>query len=439
MKITSRQLALDVIGKVVNQGAYSNIALDNALSSSDLSPEDSGLATEITYGTLKYLNTIDVILSGHSKMPLNKLESNVLNILRMSLYQLRYLDRIPDYAVINEAVNMTKEVSPKASGFVNGILRSYLRDNGEVKFRSKLEKLAFEYSFPLWMVKMLSASYKSRVEEILIGLNARPVVTYRVNTDRISRDEAVKLLEKEGFNAVPTKISPYGIEVRGGSAVLGNRLFTEGFLTVQDESSMLCAPLLEPKEGKRYFDLCSAPGGKATHIAELAHDRANVIAFDIYDNKIKKIEENKERLGLKGISTRRQDATVFVKSYEGKGSVLLDAPCSGLGIIRKKPEIKYTKSENELREITELQRKLLETAKRYVEEEGYLVYSTCTLNPEENENNVRWFLEHNPDFVPERIDLGDFENLLYTEDGFVTVLPNETMDGFFLARLKKRS
>jgi 16S rRNA (cytosine967-C5)-methyltransferase len=435
----ARRVALETLMKILNEGAYSNIALDNALSSVSLKDDDKALATELVYGTLKRLVTIDMMIGRNSTTPMDKIEDMVLGILRMSVYQLKYLDRIPDYAVVSDAVELAKEWNPRVSGFVNAVLRSISRDDSVPKFRSKLERMAYEESFPLWMVMHFSRNYKSRTQEILEGLNERPAVTYRVNTLRITRDKALSELRSDGFSAEPTAVSPFGIIVSGGGSVAANRFFSEGLLTVQDESSMLAAPLLEPVAGGTYLDLCSAPGGKATHIAELSGDRARVLAYDIYEAKIRTIMENADRLKLNGIEAGMHDAGEPMPEFFGIGSVLLDAPCSGLGIIRKKPDIKHTKTQEEMDGLPNLQRRLMDVAKLYVKTGGSLVYSTCTLNPSENEDNVRWFLENNPDFEAERIQLGDHPNLIYSEEGFVTVLPTGTMDGFFLSKLVRRT
>jgi len=438
MLTNAREVAVEVLGKVLNQGAYSNIALDNAFSSAKLKDEDTSLVTEITYGTLKHLITIDMILEKNISISLKKVESNVMNILRISIYQMKYLDRIPSYAVINEAVNLTKKYSKTASGFVNGVLRGYLRKvDEELTFKNELEKDSFTYAFPLWMVKLFKEQYGKNYRKIMEGLNERPSITYRVNRLKMERGEALERLESLGYHAEKTKISPYGIEVKGGRSVLDNPLFKEGALTVQDESSMLVAGLLVEETATSYMDLCSAPGGKTTGIAELTGDQVPILAFDIYESKLKQIRENKNRLGIKSIKPILHDAKVMMNEFKGTSNVLLDAPCSGLGIIRKKPEIKYTKGQKELNSLVSLQKELLNVAKAYVREDGLLVYSTCTLNKEENEENARWFLAENKDFEVYPVELGQVENLIYTKEGFVTILPGNTMDGFFVARFRK--
>jgi len=438
MFTNAREVSVDVLGKVLYQGAYSNIALDHAFSSANLKEEDTGLVTEIIYGTLKYLLAIDKIIEKNSTMPLNKLEDDVLNILRISIYQMKYLDRIPSYAVLNEAVNLAKIKSKGASGFVNGVLRGYLRSQDEkMTFGSKLEKDSFNFSFPIWMIELFQTQYGKNYKKILAGLNERPVITYRVNTLKMERAEALQKLLELGYDARETEISPYGIEVKGGKSVLLNPLFQQGILTVQDESSMLVAPLLV-EENRKYMDLCSAPGGKTTHLAELSDDRAMIYAFDIHESKVKLINENKKRLGLQSIITEINDGLNYLPQHSESANVLIDAPCSGLGIIRKKPEIKYTKTQKDLEELVAIQRALLETAADYVPSGGILLYSTCTLNKRENEENVRWFLENHAEFSPIPIELGEHENFAYTEEGFLTILPGKTMDGFFISRLRKK-
>ena len=432
-----RETAVEILGKVLHQGAFSNLLLDRAIQSGQVKEEDVGLLTEIVYGTLKYLLTIDEILKRNTKISLSKTERYVLDVLRVSVYQMHFLDRIPPYAVINEAVNLTKKKAPKASGFVNGVLRGYLRKKDEVyTFHKKMDEEIYEYSFPAWMIQLFKNQYGDKYLEILSGLNERPVITYRVNTLKMSRDTALDELKKLGYSAEKTAISPYGIEVTGGKSVMQNPLFREGILTVQDESSMLVAPLLV-SEGYEYLDLCSAPGGKTMHLAELLHDQVPVHAFDIYESKLRLITENRDRLGLTSVTIRKNNGLHILPEYVGKAHVLLDAPCSGLGIIRKKPEIKYTKTPEELLELVKLQRDLLETAMNYIPSGGTLVYSTCTLNKTENEENLRWFLERHKDFEAVPIDLGEGDHLQYSPEGFLTILPGKTMDGFFISKLKR--
>lgn len=438
MEMNARELAVDILSRVLYQGAYSNLALDQGFKSQPLKEEDRGLVTEIVYGTLKHLLTLDELLKRHMSLPLEKVERQILLILRISIYQMKYLDRIPPYAVINEAVNMTKKKSKKASGFVNGVLRGFVR-KGEAphSFENEMEEAVFTHSFPQWLITLFQKQYPENYQLILEGLNERPAMTFRVNTLKSTREEALTRLLALGYEATATDLSPYGIEIIGGRGVLSNPLFQEGILTVQDESSMLVAPLLVDTSGP-YLDLCAAPGGKATHLVELTKGLQPVYAFDLYESKLKLIRQTKERLGLAPLQVEKNDARVFMPSFKEGAQVLLDAPCSGLGIIRKKPEIKYTKNQEELASLVALQRELLTVAKDYIPKGGTLLYSTCTLNRSENEENLRWFLKNEKDFEVVPITLGQGSNLQYTEEGFVTILPGKTMDGFFIGKLRRK-
>ena len=438
MKSNAREISARILDNVLYKGAYSNIALNSAFSSANLDPLDSSLAAEIVYGTLTYLYTLDKLIEMNSKMPLKDIDKSILNILRSAIYQMEYLDRVPDYAVINEAVEITKIEYQQASGFVNGVLRGYLRNqNKEMKFKNKKEELSVRESFPIWLIDLLRDQYGERYIDIIKKLNDRGNITLRVNTLYASRDEMMATLEDEGFVVRETDISPFGIEVISGNNIFNLDIFKEGKITVQDESSMLVAPELINDFDNIYIDMCSAPGGKVTHISELTKDIEDVYAFDIYDNKIKQIRENKKRLKIDSIKEEKRDAREIKDDLLLSGSVLLDAPCSGLGIIKSKPEIKYNINEEKMESLVIFQKELLEAADHYVKKDSYLVYSTCTLNKKENEENIRWFLEKYPNYKVEDLTFNDGDNILTSKEGFKTILPTATMDGFFIAKLKK--
>lgn len=438
MKSNAREISARILDDVLYKGAYSNIALNNAFSSANLDPLDSSLAAEIVYGTLTYLYTLDKIIEMNSKMPLKRIDKSILNILRSAIYQMEYLDRVPDYAVINEAVEITKIEYQQASGFVNGLLRGYLRNkNKDIKFKNEKEKLSIRESFPIWIIDLLRSQYGERYIDIIKSLNDRGNLTLRVNTLLTTRDEAMDILENEGFNVRKTDISPFGIEVISGKNIFNLGIFKDGKITVQDESSMLVAPEVTNNFDNTFIDMCSAPGGKVTHIAELTKDLKDVYAFDIYNNKIKQIRENKNRLKIDSIKEEKRDGRSVKENLISSGSVLLDAPCSGLGIIKSKPEIKYNISKDKMESLIILQKELLEAADLYVKKDSYLVYSTCTLNKKENEENIRWFLEKYPNYKVEDPSFKDGDNILTSKEGLKTVLPTRTMDGFFIAKLKK--
>ena len=438
--VNAREVAVNTVMQVLEEKAYSNIVLNRNLNESSLESKDKGLVTELVYGTIKYKYSIDKILKKYLDKNFDRIDKYILNILRVCIYQLRYLDKIPAFAAVNEGVELAKKkVSTGASKLVNGVLRNYIRNKND-KFYNEdniYEKLAFVYSYPQWMVKLFINQYGENIaENILKGLNNRPSVTVRVNSIKSEFDEVYDELVNLGYDIEEGCIVPEAIRINKGSSIESNKLFQEGKITVQDESAMLVATVMELKDNMTVLDLCSAPGGKTTHIGELMNNTGKVLAFDIYDHKLDLIKSNVDRLGLSNIEAQILDATEFRSEYENYADrVLIDVPCSGLGIIRKKPEIKYTKKEKELKEIQTIQRKILENASKYVKVGGNLLYSTCTINKDENEKNIRWFLKNHDNFKVKTINFGSAENLVYDELGCVTVLPNEYMDGFFIANL----
>ncbi|MCB2340946.1 16S rRNA (cytosine(967)-C(5))-methyltransferase RsmB [Clostridium estertheticum] len=438
----SRLVAVTVIEKVLNDNAYSNIVLGLELNKSELSDKDKALVTEIVYGTLKYKYTIDKILQHFVKNGFDKLESFVLNILRISVYQIRYLDKVPSFAAVNEAVNLTKQKSNiGASKLVNGVLRSYIREIDAKYYNEEndIERLCFEYSFTKSLVKLFIKQYgPQKAEEILKGLNYKPDVTVRVNTLKLTYKEIWEKLIENGYNIEEGYAASEAIRIIKGKNIENNILFNEGNITVQDESAMLTAPSMDLKLNMKVLDLCSAPGGKTTHIAELMKNTGHVRAFDIHKNKLSLIEENVERIGIINTTCEAQDATEYVPDlFEYADRVLIDVPCSGLGIIRKKPEIKWSKNIKDINNIIDIQRSIMDNASKYVKKGGVLVYSTCTLNKDENEGNIDWFIESHCEFKIEPLFFGEFDNIKYSDKGYVTIFPNEYMDGFFITKLIK--
>jgi 16S rRNA (cytosine967-C5)-methyltransferase len=438
----SRLVAIIVLEKVLNEGAYSNIVLGLELNKSELNDKDKALVTEIVYGTIKYKYTIDKILCSYVKKGIDKLDSFVLNILRISIYQIRYLDKVPSFAAVNEAVNLTKKKSNiGASQLVNGVLRSYLRNSDAKYYNEKddIDRLCFEYSFTKFLVKLFIKQYGfESTEEILKGLNYKPDVTVRVNTLKLTYKEIWEKLIENGYNIEKGYVFPNAIRIIKGKNIENNLLFNQGYITVQDESAMLPASSMDLTQNLKVLDLCSAPGGKATHIAELMENTGHISAFDIHKNKLSLIEENLKRIGITNTTCEVIDATIYTENlFECADRVLMDVPCSGLGIIRKKPEIKWSKHINKLQGLVETQRKIMENASKYVKKGGVLLYSTCTLNKEENEDNIDWFIESHPEFKIEPVFYGKYNNINYSDKGYATILPNEYMDGFFIAKIIK--
>ena len=438
--MNSREVTIKVLEKVLEEGAYSNIALSNELNNSDLNDKDKALATELVYGTLRKLNTLDMIIKSFVK-DIKEMNKRTLNILRVAIYQMQFLDKVPSYAACNEAVELAKTVSEKDSKLVNGILRNYSQKEGviELEFVNKIGEMAYEFSFAPWMIRMFIKQYgEPETLRILHGLNKKPKVTVRVNNLKGDYEDIFEELQGLDYDVEEGFICPEAICINNGRAIDKNPVFQEGKITVQDESAMLVAPLLELSDNLTVLDLCSAPGGKTTHIAELMNNTGKVLAFDLHENKLELINENAKRLGITNIETQEMDATKINSDLINLGDrVLIDVPCSGIGIVRKKPEIKWNKTRKDLRDIIEVQRNIMENAWQYLKPNGVMVYSTCTLNKEENEDNLEWFLREHNDAKIEKVYLGKSDNLRYNKDGSVTILPNEYMDGFFIARLRK--
>lgn len=436
--MNSRSIALKILNRVFNEGAYSNLVLSSELNNSNLNDKDKALVTEIVYGTIRRKNSLDTLIASFVR-DIKMMDKRVLNILRIAMYQLKFLDKVPSYAACNEAVEQAKKISISSSKLVNGILRSYgKKGESGLVFKNKIYELAYTYSFEPWLIRLFIKQYgEEDAIRILNGLNLTPKVTVRVNSLKGDFDEVFEELEEFGYNVEEGYICPEAISIKGGKSVEDNKVFNEGKITVQDESAMLVAPLLDIAHDETVLDLCSAPGGKTTHIAELLENTGKVLAFDLHKNKLGLIKENCKRLGIKNVELKQMDATKIDVNLIGAGDkILLDVPCSGLGIIKRKPEIKWNKNREELKEIVKVQREIMENAWQYLKQGGTMVYSTCTLNKEENEQNIEWFLNKHKNCTLEKVFIGNGDNLRY-ENGMLTVLPNEYMDGFFIAKLKK--
>ena len=438
--MNSRELAVSILERIINQGSYSNITLSKELNDSELSDQDKGLVTEIVYGTLRRLKTIDMII-GSFVRDISIMDKKIFNILRVAIYQMEYLDKVPSYAACNEAVEIAKEVSEKESKLVNGILRNYLKKEGkmDIEFRNKIDEIAYEFSFESWMIRMFIKQYgEKETIKILNGLNCTPKVTVRVNNLKYDYDEVFEELENLEYDVAEGNVCPEAIIIKGGRGLESNPIFLEGKITVQDESAMLVAPLLDIEEGQTVIDMCSAPGGKTTHISELLNNTGEVLAFDLYEKKLNLIKETAERLGITNIKLAEMDATKLNENLVGLADrILIDVPCSGLGIIRKKPEIKWNKKRKDLKDLALVQREIMENAWEYLKKDGIMIYSTCTLNKEENEENIEWFLSKHKDAEIVKVFIGNGDNFKYDNLGTLTILPNEYMDGFFVAKIKK--
>ena len=435
-----RELALKILNRILNERAYSNLVLSSELNECELSDVDKALITEIVYGVLRRKKTLDIIISNFVK-DIKLMDKSVINILRIAIYQMNFLDKVPAYAACNEAVEEAKKVSENDSKLVNGILRSFTKNPDDIEVKgNKIDEYAYKFSFEPWMIRLLFKQYgEAQGKKIMAGLNCTPKVSVRVNSIKSDYDEVYDALEEMGYDVEEGSVCPEAVIIKGGKSIESNPLFNEGKITVQDESAMIIAPLLDLKDNMKVLDLCSAPGGKTTHISEILNNTGEVFAYDLHESKLDLIRENCERLSVTNVKVGCNDATKLnsdlISAFD---RVLIDVPCSGIGIIRKKPEIKWSKKRNDLKEIVPVQRKIMENAWQYLKPGGMMIYSTCTLNKEENEENIEYFLNKNKDCKIERVYIGKQDNLIYNRDGSLTIMPNEYMDGFFVAKLQKK-
>ena len=404
-----------------------------------MSNQDRGLATEIIYGVIENKYYIDYMIDKLSKVKTNKMEIYVKTLLRMGIYQIMFLNSISDYAAVNETVNLAKKKNSKVSGFINGILRNVIRQKeeiGKVKTKDDVDYLSIKYSYDKWMIRNWMIHFgKEFTEELLEANNERPNIYLRTNTLKITRDELIKKLEKQNIKAEKVNVVEEAIKVEHLKDIENNSLYKEGLFTVQDVSSMLVGKVMNPKENSLVLDVCSAPGGKTTHMATLMNNTGQVVSRDIYDHKLKLIKAASKRLGLTNVDVEEFDGMKLDRESIGKFDyVLADVPCSGLGIIRRKPEIKY-KEKEEFRQLPPIQKKILENASKYVKVGGTLIYSTCTIQDSENIDVVNEFLQKNKNFelVPIKEVNVDLEN---QEKGYMKIYPNvHNMDGFFISKL----
>lgn len=445
IKKSSRYLAVEILEKIEQEEAYSNLLLRQVIEDHDLIIEDRNLLTELVYGVLQRKYTLDYQLEPFIKKQ-KKMKNWVRQLLRVSLYQMEYLERIPAHAIVNEAVNIARFRGHKGiAGLVNAVLRNIQRQGVRKveEIENKIERFSIQYSMPSWLVEEFIADLgEIEAEKLLASFNERPKLSLRVNTAKISREEAIMSLQEEGYQSTKSKISPYGIIVLNGIPS-DTALFRRGLVSVQDESSMLVAPTMNIANSDYVLDACAAPGGKTMHIASAflsAEVGGKVQALDIHDHKIRLIKENAHKQGLNDrVFAQKMDARQVSKKFEKEtfDRVLVDAPCSGLGLIRRRPEIRYNKSKQDIEQLHKLQLEILNDASHTLKSSGELVYSTCTLTKSENQEVVKKFLAANPDYKQIAVDLPDNE-LTLEADGSLVIYPHQyETDGFYIARFKK--
>ncbi|SFJ01964.1 16S rRNA (cytosine967-C5)-methyltransferase [Terrisporobacter glycolicus] len=437
--MNAREIAYKVLLDIEKNKNYSNMAINKHFKDVKLSNQDRGLATEIIYGVIENKYYIDYMIDKLSKVKTNKMEIYVKTLLRMGIYQIMFLNSISDYAAVNETVNLAKKKNSKVSGFINGILRNVIRQKetiGEIKIKDDIDYLAVKYSYDKWMIRNWMIHFgKDFTKELLEANGQRPSIYLRTNTLKITRDELIEKLEQQNVKASKVHVVDEAIKVENLKDIENNVLYKEGLFTIQDISSMLVGKVMNPKEKSLVLDVCSAPGGKTTHIATLMKNTGQVVSRDIYEHKLKLIKASSKRLNLTNVDVQEFDGLSLDKDSIGKFDyVLADVPCSGLGIIRRKPEIKY-KEKEEFRDLPPIQKKILENASKYVKKGGTLIYSTCTIQDNENIDVINEFLQKNKNFELAPIDevKVDLDN---QEKGYMKIYPNvHEMDGFFISKL----
>lgn len=425
--MNARELAINVLYKVEFGEGYSNVTLDKELNKSDLEDVDKAFASELVYGVLTWKITLDEIIKMYSSIKIKKISPWILNILRIGIYQIAFLDKIPESAAVNESVKLAKQYGHEASSkFVNAILRKIEKNEMEkllayIATKPILEDeiISIVTSHPLWMVDELLKEYDKRfVTEFLNANNMTPDITLRSNRLKTSRDELYKLLQIKKVDCRKGNLED-SIKVRKMTDFKGQ------LYSVQDEAAQLACLKLGVEAGDKVLDACSAPGGKTTYLAEIMQNNGDIEAWDIHPHRVRLVEEAAKKLGIKIIRPNVHDASICMPNYKEKfDKVLLDVPCSGLGVIRKKPDIKWTRKAEDFEELTNMQEKILDVCSEYLKSGGRMVYSTCTVLRRENEEQVEKFLLTHSEFIlKEQIKL--FPNL------------NDT-DGFYIAVLEKK-
>lgn len=446
MGLSPREIAIKLLININENNAYSNIEL-NQYMNKDMDQRDENLIRELVYGVLENKLYIDYIVSKASKVKLKKIHPNILEILRIGIYQICFMDKIPERAAVNESVNLAKKYGHKGTiGYVNGVLRSISRDKEKymnIDNMDNINYISIKYSHPKYLVRRWMEEFGLEfTEELCKENNKRPFLNIRVNTLKINKNDLQDVLLKQGIATREGKYADDCLIVDNPNGITALDEFKKGLFTIQDESSMLVSQIMNPKDGSKAIDVCSAPGGKATHMAQIMNNNGLIISRDVHNHKIELIEDNAKRLGINIIKTQLYDALVKDENLISKFDYcLLDAPCSGLGLIRRKPEIKWNRKEEDIKALAILQLKIIENAKDYVKPGGVLVYSTCTIEKEENINLVETFLNKNPDFklvnIQDRLKNKDGLNTL--NQGYIQLYPHiHGTDGFFIAKMIRR-
>lgn len=446
----ARAIALETVYEVMEKGAYANLVLDKALSQSGVQLSDRKASSEIANGTIRMVKRLDWVLNFFLQKGIEKQNPWLRNVLRISAYQLLFMNKIPAYACVNDAVKMVRKKTKQAplGGVVNAVLRNLLRNNVKITYpQDEIGFLSIYYSHPEWLVERFLKIYgRDNTIKILAYNNLAPRVVLRGNILKDTRKELIKLLQTEDISCSPGSNTPWSVVIESLNQPLSQlETYQKGFFYVQNEASMLAAPILNPQPGETVFDLCSGVGGKTTHLAEYMQNKGKIWAVDLYEKKIRLLNQNRERLGINIIDPTVGDILNIENEDPASGSklVLLDVPCSGWGVLNRRSDLRWKKQPGDEAELTQLQSELLKAAANMVIPGGLLLYSTCTSNPEENEMIIHKFIQDN-NFEPVgfaesihfwNLDRDDVKN---AAAGMLTIVPGKYLtDGMFYALMRR--
>ena len=453
----ARETALKILYKIDEEKAYSNIVLNSEIKKQKekLQRKDIGLISEIVYGVTTWRITLDEIIEKYSKIKLKKISKWILNILRMSIYQIIFLDKIPKAAAVNEGVNLAKKYGNRGSiGFANAVLRKVDKKDYTELFEEKdnIKRISITTSMPEWIILELKKEGVSieKIEEICKNSNIRPSISVRINNLKINKQELKEKLQEKGIKTEDGILNDFLI-LNNIKDIENLEEFTQGYFTVQDEVAGLTALVLNPQPGENVLDACSSPGGKTTYLAELMKNQGHIVATDIHEHRTKLVENAAKRLGINIIKTSVQDATIFNEKYKEKfDKILLDVPCLGIGVLKRKPDIKWQKEQKDVDEISKIQYKILENCSKYLKENGEIVYSTCSIFKKENEGIIEKFIKNNLEFQIEKFDFEKNSQLKNEKNAnlffqnyiknckYLEVYQNEKTDGFFICKMTKK-
>lgn len=438
-----REIALKTLYKIDKEEAYSNIALDETIKENrrNLDDRDVGFISEIVYGVTTWKLTVDEIIKKYSKLKLKKISPWILSILRMGIYQIVFLDKVPKSAAVNESVNLAKRYGHKgSSNFVNAILRKVEKKDYEAFFEieNPIERISKTTSMPVWIIEeLLKENNIEKVEEICKCSNIKPKMSIRINRLKTNKQELKELLKERNIIFREGKFEDFLI-LEKAKNIERLDLFKQGYFTIQDEGAGLIAKIVNPRPNEVILDACSSPGGKTTYMAELMEDKGKIIAWDLHPHRVKLVEETSKRLGIHMIKTECQNATIYREEYTEKfDKILLDVPCLGIGVLKRKPDIKWKRRPEDFEEITQVQQNILETCSKYLKSNGQLIYSTCSIFVEENDKIIDKFLQKNRDFIYAKIEIPNIENNVGDLNKIQLYQDNEK-DGFFICKLQKK-